>query len=684
MENKPRFEAIAKDFYSEEDFNFAREMYDFAVQFKLGVEMSAVAFLIKADTDNPSVLSEIESKLGKSVVSSLLLLNRISRVTMPETQRRIMDLRKIFIEITDDLRLIIIKLIERLITLKSVVHKNTGETKLIAEECLYLYSPIAHRLGISKIYQPMEDYSFKAIHPADYKKIHKAIEIRRAALERKLKTMIYHIAEHLKESRVPGVIKYRVKRPYSVYRKLKNQNTTIENIHDLMALRIITTTPEQCYLILGKIHSKYIPIEKRFRDWITYPKPNGYRSIQTTVHNNEGDKFEIQIRTVEMDIEAEYGSSAHWAYKEGNKGKDELWTKKLKEFLDNDEYFENPVELFENLKNEMKSDYIHVLTPKGEIVSLVEKATPIDFAFAVHTDLGYKVTGARVNGKFARLKTELKSGDVVEVITSNSAKPSRDWLEFVQSARSRSKILRWFKNNERDLMIDSGKKNWERIKKDNKSKINGFDEDTVFRSSTVKMGFDAPEDFFWSIANGNTKCTLTLLKKIYPKAFEKSILAKEAAKSKINLKKLGPQITVEGLGGIETRIAKCCHPIKGQEIIAYVTRRSEIKIHRKDCPYVAADGIDIDNLKLAEWGSGASLQRVQLKIFGTNYAKMLADFANEAADNSLIVASTGMQNMGKKGVSLVVDIEVEDVDQLHKFTNRLRLLASIDNIKIVD
>lgn len=368
-----------------------------AQKFKLGDDLLPLAAFMNANVSNNDVRSLLESEFGREIIDKIQLFDRISKISIPETQKRIADLRKIFIEITDDLRLIILKLIERLLTLKYASDRNSKNVLSLAEESLYLYSPIAHRLGISKLYQPMEDIAFKHLYPDDYKKIHRAIEIRRETLERKLKTMSYNVAESLRKHNIPAEIKHRVKRPYSIYRKLKNQNTTLDGIFDLMALRVITDSEEHCYLTLGIVHSQWIPIEKRFRDWITYPKPNGYRSIQTTVHTTSGDKFEIQIRTYEMDLEAEYGGAAHWAYKEKTAGKNDLWVKKLKDFLENDEYFENPAELFEMLKSEMKSDYIHVLTPKGNVISLVEGATALDFAFSVHTDIGYKAIGARIN-----------------------------------------------------------------------------------------------------------------------------------------------------------------------------------------------------------------------------------------------------------------------------------------------
>ncbi|HOK15275.1 MAG TPA: hypothetical protein PK007_10195, partial [Candidatus Kapabacteria bacterium] len=284
------------------------------------------------------------------------------------------------------------------------------------------------------------------------------------------------------------------------------------------------------------------------------------------------------------------------------------------------------------------------------------------------------------NGKFAKLKTELHSGDVVDIITSNNSKPSRDWLEIVKSTRSRSKILKWFKQNERELLIADGKKAWEQLKKQYKSKIRGFDDDATFRHSIEQLDFSSPEDFFLSLGNGNTKCSLNLLKKVYPKAFEKQKEQKKLSEHDIKLKKLRPQVKVEGLSDIETKLAKCCYPIKGEPIVAYVTKKSEIKVHRAECPYVK-NIADAANLKKAEWCDDVSLQTVQLKIFGSDYSHLLATFVNEAANASIIVLNTEMVQLGKKGTALSAKIQVKDIEQLRKFTNKLRLLPRIEGVR---
>ena len=460
MDNKEKIvEKYRFEYYSAEEEKFAAGLRFKIEGLGLNEEAALIAYLMKADIKNENIKKYIIEKFGTKIHEKLELFHRISNINFPETRKQIENLRKLFVELTDDLNLIFIKLAERLITLKHFEENEHPDLMKISEECLYLYSPIAHRLGIRKIYTDMDDISFKILFPEDFRKLNRIIEKRRKKLEDKLDNMSRRITEILKKNGIEAKIQKRVKRLYSIFLKLKNKGVSVDDVFDLMALRVITDSVEKCYLTLGLVHRNWISIEGRFRDWVTFPKPNGYRSIQTTIVTRNGDRFEVQIRTDEMHREAEYGSAAHWAYKEGLTA--DSWVLRLKEFLENDEYFDNPYELLDQMKAEMKRDYIHILTPRGDIRTLPKDSTAVDFAYAIHTEVGNKTTGAKVNGKLVKLKTKLKSGDVVEVITNNNAKPSRDWLEFVKTSRARSKILVFVKKNEEAQLIQDGKRAFE-------------------------------------------------------------------------------------------------------------------------------------------------------------------------------------------------------------------------------
>lgn len=677
MDTKDFLTKKTKNYFDDDLLELASNFYDEVKGLKLNDDYAAIAFLSTNEK-----LTEIAPKLfsehfGPAIFEKIELLKRIGKISFPETKKNISAIRKSFIELTDDVSIIILKLAERLVKLKKAEKEQSVNLRNLAEECLYFYAPVAQMLGIRKIYQEMEDISFKFLYPKDFEHLQKNINVNLPLYNSKLNSMLNELTKLLKEHNVEARIQYRVKRPYSIYRKLVNQKVDLDHIYDLLALRVITKEKYDCYLTLGIVHSKWVPIDGRFRDWITFPKSNGYRSIQTTVMTPQGDKFEIQIRTEEMHEEAEYGTSAHWAYKQGTTGNIGNWLKTLHDFLENDEYFENPFEFFNNLKQEMKRDYINVLTPKGEIISLPEGSTPVDFAFAIHTNLGFKITGAKINNKFAKLKTELKSGDVVEIITSNTENPSRDWLSFVKTNRARNRILRWFKKNERDIFIAQGRNAWEKLKEQHKKKLYGFTDEQKFKKRISEIGFDSVDDFYFAISSKSVKCSLFQLKKLYPDAFKKQI-EKEKVKSKSEISFSTPKVEIEGISNILVSLAKCCNPVKGEQITAYVTSKSEIKIHKENCPFLKR--LNPANFKTAKWAEGESQQIVSFKVFGNNYTKM-AQTISEIADSQKITINSLKKLQTKEGAGLDLQLIVNEVNHLNAFLNKIKSSKDITGIK---
>lgn len=670
---------ISKKFYSDDSIAFCSKLAFEISNLKFDEESIATAYLIRANTKNITTRKLVVESYGEKIIGNIELLQRLGSIAFPETQKNISSLRKLFIELTDDVRIIFIKLAERLINLAEADSNKSNEIERLSEEALYFYSPIAQQLGIRKFYTELEDIAFKNLYKEDFLYLQKMIESRRNIFTAKINTMKLDLQKVLNKNNINVRFQARVKRPYSIYRKLKKQKIPLEKIYDLLALRVITDSRENCYMILGAVHNNWIPLEGRFRDWITFPKANGYRSIQTTVATRSGDKFEIQIRTEEMHHEAEYGSSAHWAYKQGAEIKKTDWISRLREFLENDEYFDNPFAVFDKLKNEMKRDYINVLTPKGEIRSLPEGSTPLDYAFAVHTDLGYKTTGARVNGKFVSVKTELKSGDVIEIISSNNATPSRDWLNIVKTNRARSKVLRWFKKNEQDLLISEGRNSWEKLKAKYRKKLIGFEDEQKFKSNIAKIGYKNIEDFYYSIATGGIKCSLFQLKKLYPDAFRKQDDSKKSKGYSLT-KEQRPQISVEGLENIVVKLAKCCNPIKGEAIVAYITKKSELKIHSKNCYYIKSQEFQNESFKKAEWLGGEFIQLVRMKIFGNSYNKALSIVVDAAELLKIRICDT--KKFVKSGADgLYLEVEIKEIEQLNNFINKLKNHKEIESVK---
>ena len=666
---KDRLLKLSPLIYKPEEEALSVKLVDHLGELHIDDATYETAFFAMADLKDDAKRKIITDNFGTEIIARIELFQRLGKVIIPKEEKSILALRKQFFELTDDLNIIIIKLFERLTALSLAVEKNLPNLESMAEECLYLYSPIAHRLGIRKIYNVMEDLAFKVLYPEEFKKLNSAIEKRRTLLEKKLKDMSRTLQILLKENGIDAQIHYRVKRIYSIFRKIQLKQESIDKIYDLMALRVVTTSPENCYIALGVVHRNWIPIENRFRDWVTFPKPNGYRSIQTTVLMNNGDKFEIQIRTEEMHREAEYGSAAHWAYKEKIKSGD-YWISRLKEFLENDEYFANPLALQDLLKSESKRDFIHVLTPNGQIKTLPAESTVIDIAFAIHTDVGYQAKGAKVNGKFAKMKTMLNTGDVVEIATSKNAAPSLDWLNFVKTTKARTKIALWIKKNKTEQIVEEGRRQWAKFKKRNAKKLDKFDDELSFKQNLIKVGYKSSDDFFSAIGIKSLKMTQSLLRKLYPNAFKRP--DKPIGFIKMSSRKASiPSIIVDGMKNIETKISGCCNPLKGEDIIAFVTQNSEIKIHSVDCQIVRSESIDKSRLKKAEWIQSDSQHLVKLRLMGNSYESMFKMLIENSSDSKVLI--TAMERKPSKNdlQEILIEIEVKDVFHLQEFITKL-------------
>lgn len=665
--------------FSGNNLKLAEKIYDEVLSLKLSEKLAAIGFLSKMNSIDSSTKKKLSAQIPSDLLEKSDLLKRLGNLSIRGNKKDIANIRKLFIELTDDVSIIMVKLAERLVALREAESEHSEFLEEISEDCLYFYAPVAQMLGIRKIYQAMEDIAFKTLFPKDFIILNASINENIHIYKKKLNQMEKTLYELLAENKIEARIQYRVKRPYSIHRKLVNQKIKLDKIYDLLALRVITKEKNDCYLTLGLVHSKWLPLEGRFRDWITYPKSNGYRSIQTTVTTTTGDKFEIQIRTEEMHEEAEYGTSAHWAYKQGTQGDMGNWLKTLHDFLENDEYFDNPFEFFESLKAEMKRNYINVLTPKGEIISLPEGATPIDFAFSIHTNLGLKIVGANINNKFAKLKTELKSGDVVEILTSNTASPSMDWLSFVRTNRARNRIARWFKKNRKEVFIAQGKNAWDKLKSQYKKKLIGFEDEQSFRKRLQELGYESVDEFYYAVSSRTVKCSYFQLKKMYPHAFQK-VNESQKFKEKTKVDYSIPVVAIEGLRNIQTTIAKCCNPVKGEPIVAFITSKSEIKIHSQNCSYLKNRNWNNENFKTAEWLESESQQIVHYKVFGESYQKVSQIVADTA--NSLNLTLKGMKKLELKlSEGVEIELSVKDISQLQQFLQKIKSQKDIFGIK---
>ncbi|HPB54911.1 MAG TPA: TGS domain-containing protein [Candidatus Aminicenantes bacterium] len=629
------------------------------------------------ETSGPE--GELREILGNELSEKVALLSRLGRVAYPETGKKLNDLRRLFLELTDDVSLILIKLAERVEAIHEAELSSSPDLKRQAEEALALYAPIAQRLGISRLSIPLEDSGFKNLFPKEFHRLEYALDRQRPLWEAKLRDTGKILKDTLSKEGLQIVsLQGRVKRLYSIFRKIRNKGVSLEEIFDLLALRVITSSPPECYLALGIIHSHWTPIEGRFRDWIAYPKANGYRSIQTTILSRNGDRYEIQIRTEEMHREAEYGAAAHWSYKEGGKASRESWINRLKEFLENDEFFYDPSALKEILKEEMKRDFINVLTPKGHILSLPEGSCPVDFAYGIHTELGHKTVGSRVNGKLVPLSTPLKSGDVVEILSSTKAKPSQDWLNFVKSSRGRSKIREWFRQNQKEAFLAEGKKRWESILRRYQKRLKGLPEEPEkgFRERVKNAGYGNDIDaFFLSLASGALGSGLQVLKRLFP---EVTAPKKSPPVAQTAQRLRTPEVIVQGVSGLEVHLARCCLPLRGEGIVAYITKTRGISIHASRCPLIKRE-VDASRFREALWAEGTSLQEVPAIFYGEEAQPIITSLINLASEEKI-----GVKALHQRGtfpeISVEIILQLENLEQLKRFLHRAEGLPPIRGV----
>ncbi len=568
---------------------------------KLDFNSIKAALLHDVPEDTPKTLKEIQEKFGQEVANLVRGVSRVSKVRYKggESERDLEALRKLFLAMAKDLRVVIIKLADRLHNMRTIEGIDPLKRERFARETLEIFVPLANRLGIWQIKGELEDLAFKVLYPSEYRWVTSQFTETIEEREKYVNKVKNFLLKELKAKGIKADITGRAKRFYSLYQKLLKHNKDISKIYDLVAVRVIVPTIEDCYKTLGIIHSFWKPLSHRIKDYIAVPKANGYRSLHTTVFCLDGKLTEIQIRTPEMDEEANFGIAAHWAYSNGKTTEDYKkrkaifapkktlkWVKELAKLQKI--YLGSKEEFIQDLKIDVFKDRIFVFTPKGDVKDLPQGATPVDFAYAVHTEIGNKCIGAKVNGKMVPLDKELKNHDVVEIITSKNATPSRDWLKFVKTSEAKQKIRAFLRTIDREKNLNYGKSILEtEFKKLNKGKIEKLPKEKI-ENLIKSLGFNSFEDLLVALGEGKlqvSKVIKNLFKEeeiLAPKP-KISFLAKFRKPKPIKLK---PKIKVAGIKGILTRIAPCCKPKKGDKIIGFVTRGKGITVHKIECKNV--------------------------------------------------------------------------------------------------
>lgn len=640
--------------------------------------------------DTSYTLEDIKKMFGKEVaflVDGVTKLSRLNYRTKEDQQLN--SMRKMFLAMAKDVRVVVIKLADRLHNMRTLRYMRSDKQKRIAQETLEIFAPLAHRLGIFNIKWELEDLSFRYLEPDKYYDLVDQMKQKRHVREEIVNEAIDVLKKALDDAHIHCEINGRPKHFYSIYKKMKKDNRDLSQVYDLFAIRVIVDDVKDCYGVLGIVHSLWKPLPYRFKDYIAMPKPNNYQSLHTTVIGTRGQPVEIQIRTWEMHRIAEYGVAAHWRYKEGNQtaNKDAFdekmgWLRNLLEWQDTS----NPKEFVNALKLDAFSDEVFVFSPRGDVIDLPQGSIPIDFAYRIHTDVGHRCVGAKINGKIVPLDYKLKNGDIVEIITSKVGKPSLDWLNIVGSSESRSKIRSWFKKENREENIAKGLDALERECKRLGHDWKALNVGGRLGRVAKQMNAGSEDDLVAAVGYGGFAVNTVLIKllELHKKDLHKqeektnSLAALEKLKTKKPVKHNGTGILVKGEPGLLVRLAKCCSPVPGDPIIGFITRGRGVSVHRADCPNVTHGQNDVDRLIDVEWDyDGNERFEVNMEIVAYDRTGIMAEIMATLAEMKISILSVNAKTSDTKNVTIHMGISIKDLAQFEFVATKIRRLKDV-------
>ena len=649
----------------------------------LGLDAATVAaaFLHDVIEDTPVSEGDIKKEFGEEVLELVVGVTKLEKIEFTsKEEEQAENFRKIFVAMAKDIRVIIIKLADRLHNMRSLNFLSLERQQRMARETLDIYAPLADRLGISQIKCELEDLCLKYLEPEFYEYLSINIDERLKESVELVDHVVDEVKTMLSDSNVSGDVFGRKKHLYSIYRKMKERNKTLDQIYDLVAIRVIVNTVDECYEVFGKIHHKWKPVPGRIKDYIATPKPNMYRSLHTTVMTNFGKIFEIQIRTYEMNHAAEYGIAAHWKYKENKTEADDLDTRLtwIREVMEWQGGLKDSKEFLNSLKGDIYSSEVLVFTPKGDVISLPKDATPLDFAYNIHSAVGNKCVGAKVNSKMVPLNTVLQVGDVVEVITSqNSIGPSWDWLKIVKSSSARVKIKQFFKREMKEENGKTGRAMLEAEAKHRGYNLNDLLTDEAFMHIASKLSFNGQDEMFSSIGYGAVSVNQVLVKLIdyYRKSQPKQEITKYFKARGVN-----NGVKVKGVAGLLVRFAGCCNPVPGDEIIGFISRGHGVTVHRKDCPNMKQ--VDSDRLIEVSWTDQVdSVFNAGIKVVGSTQTEILTIVAAAVAKLKLEIVSTNGRTDVKKNQTVVeFNIRLNSKEELNNLISKLKQESKITDV----
>ncbi len=650
---------------------------------KLDIPSIVAGLLHDTVEDTPATAEQIEKEFGKDVAELVEGVTKLSKMTFRTSEeKQAENFRKMIIAMAKDIRVILVKLADRLNNMRTLEHLPAHKQHAIAQETLDIYAPIANRLGIAWIKQELEDLCLRYLHPDVYYKLAQKVTRKKREREKYIEEVTEILREKLDEYDIKAHISGRAKHFYSIYKKMERRSVDFEQVFDIIAFRIVVDNITECYKALGVIHATYKPVPGRFKDYIAMPKANGYQSLHTTVIGPSGERVEIQIRTQEMNSVAEAGIAAHWKYKEGKfdtKSRENVnWVHRLLEWHKD---LSDPNEFLETVKIDLFAEDVFVFTPKGEVKELPHGATPLDFAYAVHTDVGNRCVGAKVNGKIVPLKYRLKSGDTIEIITSPSQTPSKDWLKIVRSSRAKAKIRAVIKQQERERALELGKAMLDKVLRQYGTSLSKMDKSGELQRAVQEMGLRTLDELHIGIGYGRLTPDTVVSIALPKEALEKKVEAAKAEDESFLRKVFNAArrraesrnaITVANLDDVLVRFGRCCNPLPGDSIIGFITRGRGVTVHTATC----TKALDSDQARRVDvrWNLGerAELKRhVKIRVLSLDQPGLLALMSQTIAACGVNIASANIRTTKDKKAIAIFDVEVGDLSQLKKVTSAL-------------
>lgn len=672
---------------------------------ELDKETIVAGLLHDAVEDTWMTYEEVEKEFGSEVallVDGVTKLGQLS-YSADKVEVQAENLRKMFLAMAKDIRVILIKLADRLHNMRTLQYMRPEKQQEKARETMDIYAPIAMRLGISKIKVELDDLSLKYLKPEVYYDLVHKVALRKSEREQFVGAIVKEVKKHMDDANIKAQVDGRVKHFFSIYKKMVNQDKTIDQIYDLFAVRILVDTVKDCYAALGVIHEMYKPIPGRFKDYIAMPKPNMYQSLHTTLIGPNGQPFEIQIRTYEMHRTAEYGIAAHWKYKESSDGKvpvgksEEEKLNWLRQILEWQRDMSDNKEFMSLLKNDLDlfADSVYCFTPQGDVKTLPSGSTPVDFAYSVHSAVGNKMVGARVNGKLVPIEYEIKNGDRIEIITSqNSQGPSRDWLKLVKSTQAKNKINQWFKKELKEDNILKGKEMLAQYARAKGFKIANYTKTQYLEAVLRKYGFRDWDSVLAAIGHGGLKegQVFNKLVEAYDKENKKNLTdeqvleAASETQEKLHIAKSKSGIVVKGIHDVAVRFSKCCNPIPGDEIVGFVTRGRGITIHRTDCVNVLnMSETDRTRLIEAEWQQPDTKEKekymAEIQVYANNRTGLLVDLSKIFTERKIDLRSINSRTSKQEKATISMSFEIGSKEELRSLIEKIRQVESVIDVE---